>query len=245
MNFIEAGVMSDGESVTINLYNALDATVRTGKGELKVHVGGEYLSDCRATLTLTFSGEPVPVRLRVPAWSAEGTVTVGDATYAVTPGYFTFLPKNRCERVTVAFDDTVRVVPILSDPERGDLPWKRDRWVSQISAPVGSGTPKPEYISALPEHFLSGGACLLVRGASLLCRTKLIGNTEGEMFGDRHLTAAYKCTSVERIYTPHDVNTELLVTFSNGEHELRYHVADYATGTNVMSEDKCLFSIYF
>ena len=65
------------------------------------------------------------------------------------------------------------------------------------------------------------------------------------MFGARHLTTAYQCISCERIYSHHDVNTELLLTFSAGEQELRYRVADYATGTNIMSEDKRLFSIYF
>ena len=245
MNLIEAGIMSDGDSVCINLYNALDARIGTSKGEVVVHIDGEYLSDCRANITLTFSGETVPVSLRVPAWSAEGTVTVGERTYTVTPGYFTFLPEEKCVRVTVAFDDTVRVVPIVSDPERGDLPWKRERWISPSTAPMVDGALRIEYISALPEHFLSGKACLLVRGASLLCRSKLIGNTEEEMFGERQLTPDYKCTCVERIYTPHDVSTELLLTFSDGERELHYRVADYATATNIMSEDKRLFSIYF
>ena len=241
MNFIEAGVMSDGDSVTVNLYNALDATIATNRGEVKVHIDGEYLSDCRASLTLTFTGEVVPVHLRVPSWSATGTVTVGETVHTVTPGYFSFLPEDKCVKASIAFDDTIRIVPLTSDPERGDLPWKRERW---ISAPATSSD-LTEYISALPEHFFTGDACLLVRGASLLCRTKLIGNTEEEMFGARHLTTAYQCISCERIDSHHDVNTELLLTFSDGEQELRYRVADYATGTNIMSEDKRLFSIYF
>ena len=246
MNFIEAGVMTDGECVMINLYTPLDARIETDKGAVLVHISGEYLSDCRAKIELTFDGEAVPVKLRVPEWSKVGTVTVGDTAYTVSHGYFTFTPSGKTEAVTVAFDDTVRVVELTSHPERGDIEWKKDRWVSASwTAPV-TDSAAGEFVSADPETFIeSDRACILVRGASILCRTKLIGNTEEEMFGDRRLTAAYKCVACERIYTPSDVNTELILTFTDGENEIKYHVADYATGTNVMTLDKHFFSIYF
>ena len=241
INFAEAGVMTDSESVIINLYTALTAKINTIRGAVRVRVSGEYLSDCRANIELNFEGEPVPVRLRVPAWSKVGTVTVGEITHTVTPGYFTFTPSGKKETVSVAFDDEVRVIRVTSDKERGDLEWKRDRWISATFG--GSGK---EYASADPSLFMDcESAYVLVRGATLLCRTKLIGNTEDEMFGERKLTAEYKCTACERIYTPSDVNTELLLTFSDGRNELKYHVADYASGTNTMTDDKRYFSIYF
>ena len=240
MNFAEAGVMTDGESVLVNLYTAADATIQTNKGSVRVSVGGEYLSDCRANITLEFDGEIVPVKLRVPAWTKSGTVRVGDKTYTAAPGYFTFTPEGKKETVYVTFDDEVRVIELSSDPALGDLEWKKDRWVSATF-----GGNNKEYASADPDLFISGKACILVRGASILCRTKLIGSTEEEMFGERKLTPDYKCISCERIYTPADVNTELLLTFSDGKNELKYHVADYATGTNFMTDDKRYFSIYF
>ena len=245
MNFIEAGVMSDDEGVLINLYNALDAEIETNRGAVRVHIDGEYLSDCRASIEITFEGEIVPVKLRIPSWSAQGSVSVGDANYTVTPGYFTVVPKGKTVVIRVAFDDTVRVLMLATHPERGDLPWKRNRWISAVKKAPVSDSGVGEYISADPELFIEGRACVLVRGASLLCRTKLIGSTEEEMFGQRHLTDAYRCVACERIYTPADVNTELLLTFSDGVNELKYHVADYATGTNLMTLDKRMFSIYF
>ncbi len=245
INFIEAGVMTDGECLLINLYTASESVIETGKGRVTVRISGEYLSDCRAKIDLTFDGEPTPVKLRVPSWSERGTVTVGDTAHAVTPGYFTFIPKGKSEVVTVAFDDTVRVIEVSSHPELGDIEWKRIKWVASSWTAPTLDSSGGEYISADPDLFIEGRACLLVRGASLLCRTKLIGSTEEEMFGERLLSPDYKCTSCKRIYTPADVNTELLLTFSDGKNELSYHVADYATGTNLMTLDKRFFSIYF
>ena len=245
MNFAEAGVMSDGESVIINLYTALDARIKTARGATSVHIGGEYLSDCRAKIELDFEGECVPVKLRVPSWSEVGRVTVGDKAYSVTPGYFSFTPTKAHETVTVEFDDTVRIIEVSSHPERGDIEWKRIKWVSSSWTAPTLDSSGGEYVSADPELFIEGKACLLVRGATLLCRTKLIKSTEEEMFGERMLTTAFKCTDCERVYTPSDVNTELLLTFSDGERELKYRVADYASGTNLMTEDKRFFSIYF
>ena len=65
------------------------------------------------------------------------------------------------------------------------------------------------------------------------------------MFGEGELTERFKCTAAKRIYTQSDVNTELLLTFSDGERELCYHVADFASGTNLVNDDKRFFSIYF
>ena len=240
MNFIESCVMTDGKSVLINLYNATDARIETENGTVDIRISGEYLSDCKAKIELSFSGKPVPVKFRVPAWSKNGRIKIGNICYDVTPGYFTFTPTESKVTAEAFFDDEIRIVKITSHPELGDLEWKRDRWTSATF-----GGPGKEYASADPELFISGSACILVRGASILCRTKLIGNTEEEMFGERYLTPEYKCVSCERIYTPADVNTELILTFKNGNKELKYHVADYATGTNFMTDDKRFFSIYF
>ena len=245
LNFAEAGVMTDGECVLINLYNAVDAKIKTDKGAVKIHISGEYLSDCRAKIELDFEGECVPIKLRVPSWSKAGTITVGGQTYNATPGYFTVTPTKSHESLTVAFDDTVRIIEVSSHPERGDIEWKRNKWVSSSWTAPTLDASGGEYVSADPNLFIEGRACLLVRGATLLCRTKLIKNTEEEMFGERKLTTDFKCVACERIYTPSDVNTELLLTFSDGERELKYRVADYATGTNLMTEDKRFFSIYF
>ena len=79
----------------------------------------------------------------------------------------------------------------------------------------------------------------------LLCRTKLIGNTNEEMFGGLTLTPEYKCAKCERLDSHDGINAEFRLTLSDGENTVEYTVCDYASGTNIMTEDKKLFSIYF
>ena len=241
INFAESGVMTDGESLLINLYTAADYRIEGKGGYVNVKVGGEYLSDCRAEITVDFDGDIMPVKLRIPSWSKKGSVTVGDTVYTVTPGYFTVTPTEKRVNIKLALDDEIRIVKVESHEELGDLEWKRIRWISD-----GFGGNENRYAPADPALFMDKKhAFILVRGASILCRTKLIGSTEDEMFGESELTEKFKCTAVERIYTQSDVNTELLLTFSDGERELHYHVADFASGTNMVSDDKRFFSIYF
>ena len=102
-----------------------------------------------------------------------------------------------------------------------------------------------DYVSSDPDLYISGKATVLRKGAILLCRSKLIGSTEEEMFGERRLDETYKCIDCKRIHTAENVNIEFMLTFSNGKDTLKYHVADYASATNMMTEDKRFFSIYF
>ena len=216
INFAECGVMTDKDSLVINLYTAAEYKIEGKDGFVNVKIGGEYLSDCKADITLSFEGEVMPVKLRIPSWSKKGSVTVGNDVYTATPGYFTVTPSEKHVNIKLALDDEVRIVKVESHEELGDLEWKKIRWISE-----GFGGDENRYAPADPALFMDKKrAFVLVRGATLLCRTKLIGNTEEEMFGEGELTERFKCTAAKRIYTQSDVNTELLLTFSDGEREL-------------------------
>ena len=240
INIAEAALTTDNKSIFVNLYLPSEGKITLGGDTVKVKIEGEYLSDAKASITLDFPSEPKTVMLRIPEWSSRSLVIADGVSFTPESGYFAYTPKSVHSEIRVAFDDEIKVIEVCSDPERGDIEWKRRRWISE-----GFGGSGVEYASADPELFIGGKACILRRGATLLCRSKLIGNTEEEMFGERLLTPEFKCVECKRVYSRADVSTELELVFSDGKRELRYHVCDYATGTNLMTEDKRFFSIYF
>ena len=76
----------------------------------------------------------------------------------------------------------------------------------------------------------------------LLCRSKLIGSTEEEMFsGDGLLSQDIDCFA-ERIRSEAEVNLEYHLHLAGGR---VLHVCDFASGTNRAFEDNRSFSIYF
>ena len=135
----------------------------------------------------------------------------------------------------------MKVYEITSHPTLGDLPWQERRWISAIDNPSDESA----YISANPEHYIRSNVSIIRKGPLLLCRSKLIGSTEEEMFGERQLAPDYKCTSCERISSPDGINLAFRLTFSNGEKTLEYTVADYCSGTNVLTKDMSFFSVFF
>lgn len=240
MNLAEGTLATDGETLFIDLYGEMSGRIKIKDRMVSVVIDGDFLGESKAKISLSFDGSPLPVSLRIPAWSDKAFFTVnGERHAAHGRSYDTVLLAS--SEIVAEFDDSVKIVPICHSTKLGDLPWKHARWVSATSASSASEA----FISADPALWVEGDAVLLRKGAVLLCRTKLIGNTEDEMFGKRFLTPDFRCTECERVHTANGVNLEFMLTFTNGCDTLRYHVADFASGTNFMTEDKRYFSIYF
>ena len=242
LNMAEASLMTDGEALYINLYNELEAEITVGATRVCVQVTGDYLASSEASVSLRFNGAPVPVKLHIPSYSKYSEVELGGTVREVGAGYFTVLPTLESAKITVRFDNSVELLNVSSENERGNIAWKINHWVCNSFGTAGASV---DYVSSDPDLYISGKATVLRKGAILLCRSKLIGSTEEEMFGERRLDGSYKCIDCQRIHTTENVNIELMLTFSNGKDTLKYHVADYASATNIMTEDKRLFSIYF
>ena len=242
LNMAEAALMTDGEALYVNLYNELDAEITVGATRVRVCISGDYLASSEASVSLHFDGEAVPVKLHIPSYSKHSEVDIGGVTKTVRAGYFTVYPRSERETVNVRFDNSVELLAVSSENERGNIDWKIDHWVCRSFGTAGANV---DYVSSDPDLYISGKATVLRKGAILLCRSKLIGSTEEEMFGERRLDETYKCIDCKRIHTAENVNIEFMLTFSNGKDTLKYHVADYASATNMMTEDKRFFSIYF
>ena len=204
---------------------------------MKIGISGDYLAECRAKISLSFDGAPLSVKLRVPARSKWAKFNTGSTEYGAAAGYFELTLDKPCD-IDADFDGSVRVTRLEPHKTRGNLDWKKFRWVAATHNPAGA----PDSATADPDTYLDGGACILHIGPTLLCRSKLIGSTEEEMFGDHSLPPDLKCISCERVHTTDAVNMEFILTFEDGR---KYHVCDYASGTNVNFDDKHSFSIYF
>ena len=82
-------------------------------------------------------------------------------------------------------------------------------------------------------------------GPTLLCRSKLAGASDEELYCAPVIDSGYRCTSIERGALADGINLSYNLVLENGKETLRLNVCDYASGTNVISDDKHLFSIYF
>ena len=233
MNMAEGCVMHDADSIYVLLYTPSKSVLRVDGHEIIVRVEGDYLADSKANITVEFGESAIrKIHLRIPAWTSTATISVDGVEYFPTAGCFTVTARRRRTEISVAFDDSVKTLRVVSDPELGDHPWKEERFVTR-------GILKG---SVTPELYIKEPRCLLRKGVMLLCRSKLIGNTEEEMFGGTDLlTQDTECTA-ERIHSSTEVNLEYRLHLGDGR---SFHVCDFASGTNRMFEDDHSFSIYF
>ena len=240
LNFVESVVMTEGDTLLINLYTDFEGRVCVGGKSVSIKIGGDLFDTGRVNISLSGFDGSLNVRMRIPAWSATTTVKVGANEYTPEAGSLSFTV-NGASKIEAAFTPEVKVYEITSHPTLGDLPWQERRWISAIDNP----TDESAYIAANPEHYIRGSACIIRKGPLLLCRSKLIGSTEEEMFGERKLTPDYVCTSCERIPSPEDINLAFRLSFHDGEKNLEYTVSDYCSGTNILTKDMSLFSVFF
>ena len=242
LNFAESQIMTDGESLYINLYTDFEGSISVGGKEVKVRIGGDYLGEGRAEINLSgFSGK-LRVKMRKPSWNKYHRISADARDMRTEGDYIILTASGESFDITSEFEAAIDVTSVSSHPTLGDLPWKERRWISGFGV---DATVTEEYTSACPEHYLRTPACVIHKGPLLLCRTKLIGNTEAEMFTKHRLTPDHKCISCEKVESPEGVDLTFELTFAKGEETLKYRVCDYSSGTNFMTLDKKYYSIFF
>lgn len=232
MNMAESCVMESGDSLYINLYN--EAEITTAKG-IKVDFAGDYMANSKSQITVDFGTHtPCPIKLRIPAWSKNNKVVAQGKVYTPDSGYFTLMPENAKTIIDVEFDNEIEIIPVDAHKELPHDSWKVVRWSNTYDA---TGSPE--------DMFLYDKRFILRKGAVLLCRTKLIGSSEEEMFGtDALIDDTYRCSY--RVTKPDkDVNIQLDVVLDNGSNVIKTKVCDFASGTNMIVDDVKFFSIYF
>lgn len=160
-------MISGGEGLYINLFDEFGAVIACPGSQDSVSIRGAYTRDCRALITVDHRSqraEGLPVRVAV--WSEKSEICVNGETFKPAAGgwFKAMLAPNSVNLIEIAYDNTPRL------PEDA---WKCVRFCSRSETGMGN----MNY-----EDMLFEPRCTLTMGPILLCRSKLIGNTEEEMF---------------------------------------------------------------
>lgn len=242
LNFAETQIMTDGETLYINLYTAFEGKIKVGKSTVSVKIGGDYLGDGRAEIALSGIVGKLPVKMRKPSHSKYYKIDTDARDLKEDGDFLTFTAKGESFNITAHFDSEITVTEVTSHETLGDLPWKERRWISGVGADASEHA---AYTAADPAQYEREPLCIIHKGPLLLCRTKLIGNTEEEMFGEHKLTPTHRLVSCERVESPDTVNLTFELTFAKGDETLKYRVCDYSSGTNFKTKDMHYFSVFF
>ena len=231
MNMAEACIMQSADAIYINLYTETKATLKDGT---TVEVSGDYLANSSAKIEIDFKDNtPYDVKLRIPQWSSKNTVVADGVAYSPESGYFTVKPQNNKCVIDVQFDNEIKVIE--KDAHKEYIPDEK-----QIYKWTYKNTPA----ECTEDMLIHENRCILQKGAVLLCRTKLIGNTEEEMFGNKPIDTSYKCT-YQQVAPQKGINLQFNITLENGTDTIKTTVCDYASGTNMKFEDMHTFNIFF
>ena len=241
LNAAECTVMVGEDAIYVNLYHEYKAHIKLGETIATIQTTGDYIADSRAQIHVSFQGEPVDIVLRIPAWTQNAVVKVNGRESQATSGLYRVPVINKeitSENqlvIEVEFDNNVYIKPFNKPvPQHTYEEWHYRRW--GIAA---------DFEKSLNRTFLNQSRCILQKGAILLCRSKLIGNTAEEMFdGQNLIDEGFSCT-LKKYSTDEDVLASYLAYFSNGEKEFETKVCDYAFAANMEQEDPEYFSIYF
>lgn len=242
MNVAEAAVMSGSEGLYVNLFDEFDATVACPGGQDVVSVRGSYTSDCRATITVDHqSQQSEALLLRVPAWSRQSRIWVnGQAFDAEAGGWFkTELAANSVTLVTIQHDNTPRIRPFaFPTPRLDEKAWKCQRFCSRSNEELGR-MGNMDY-----EDMIFEPRCTLMMGPILLCRSKLIGNTEEEMFSAPSVFGKECALELTKQETA-DHQSLFKVRLTTSEGVIETVACDYASAANLIVDDPHFFSIWF
>lgn len=239
LNAAECAVMTRGSDLYINLYHRYEATVAIGENRVAIRSLGDYVADSRAKL---YIDSRVDVVLRIPAWSKTAAITANGKKMQAHPGFYRIqaadIPANSVHDgidLEIIFDDSVHVKQFAKPvPQYTAQDWQYRRWGAAA-----------DFEHALGRTFQRSARSTLQKGAILLCRSKLIGNTSEEMFdGNNLIDSSFKCT-LEKCETDAAVQAMWKATFSNGEKAFSTMVCDYAFAANMEIDDDEYFSIYF
>lgn len=237
LNAVDIAAMRDGDTIVVNLYNEFSGML----GDDLINVSGDLFGSGRVTVEID-AASAASVRLRYPHWSmklrlnglATEAQTLIDGKRVEGIGIYSehHLQKGK-NSFTLEFDMTPRL--IVFDGELEHFP-KNDFRIAR-------------YLSDdLTENEMSFDRCAkLMRGPLLLCKSKLVGCTEEEMFGSDTIdpqklsSAVCEVTPIEsdRVRAAYDVK----LRDRAGNTLLETKMCDYATGSNLEGDPR-LFTIW-
>ncbi len=238
MNMAQAIAVQGKDGIYLNLFSEAEVTLSAPDGKpVTISIGGEFLQNCQAQIGIdSASAVSVPLFIRIPAWSKATAVRINGQEQAATAGeYLRTELVPGATSVEIQFDRT----PVLCEfpyelEEYGPDHWACKRWT------LGRSDAK-SYVP--PERMARKRMSTLRVGPLLLARSKRVGNTVEEMFGEKTVCGKeYQCTVTP---TPMPgVRCGFQVEFVSADDRFSTPMCDYASAGNEILEDETHFSIY-
>ncbi len=224
VNAAESFVMREGDGLVINLYS--DFTAKCDIADITI--SGSYLKNGKAVIAVDAKRD-FDLKLCIPSWSEK--THLNGSEIEPDNGYFTVSLDSGATVICLDFQMKIVLRELAETPERFYCPdYRVRRYIEDTSV--------PEDIMTWDKR------ATLVYGPLLLTRSKLLGNTEEEMFNSD--TVAHKGYKVE--VTPIDaenVNYAFNVKFTNADGTYETKMCDYASGSNIPSyEDDKIFNVF-
>lgn len=237
MNFADCAVMSNADTVYLNMFTELAARVKLADNEVTLTVGGGYL-ECGHTELRVNADKQTKLAVRIPAFSKTARITVknADKTCEIlcTGGGYSTVSLPAGESVLLLdFDMMARVVDFegehITPGEEGDYATRR--YIQQAPLPF--------------DTLVIGRYSRVLYGPLLLTRSKKCGNTEEEMFRDTSTVYGTDCKATVTPLKADGTRLKFKVALKGCGVEKELTMCDYATGSNEWSkDDPYLFSIW-
>ena len=232
VRFAECAVMRSEDCIYINMFEKLTAKINTPSGTCEIEVSDGYFVGGRFTVNVKYSGEPIRLRIRIPAWCTD--YEISERGY-IAEGYYEIMPECSELSFTVDFKSEPKLVTFDKEIQvlRDKSHWKFDRWLSDYAP----GAPTPDL-------FVNENRITVTYGPLLLAKSKRLGNTEDDIFANEPVSPSSRCTLMP-IEHGACVNYAFSIEFENGGKTYRTKVCDFASAANEMLSDPRFFSIYF
>lgn len=157
----QVAVMSGIDGPVINLYGPIIATATLPSGNsVRIEQTGDYPVTDTVQIRITpEKAEAFALKLRIPAWSEQTTLTLNGEAQSVAPGGYALLKRtwNPGDTLTLKLDLRARLVRAPGDPSyaavmRGPVVLARDRRLesADIDAPVAIKADKDGFVDLIP-----------------------------------------------------------------------------------------------
>ena len=225
MNALESFVMKGEKGIYVNLYTPFACKF----DDARVEIGGSYLENGKVSI-LVETEKADTLFLRLPPWSRE---TIINGKKVCAPGtYYAMNLSAGKQEIYVQFDMNPRLVEETEEPvtypDNGHIRVRRMLQGNDIPA----------------DYLVWEKKARMFYGPLLLCRSKRIGSTEEEMLSAPTVCGKGYAVQAEPVEAD-AVRNAYRVTFENDRERREMILCDYATGTNLWSEnDPLLFHIW-
>jgi hypothetical protein len=238
MNMVQALALKGKDGFYLNFFSDAAMTLLAADDKpVHIEVGSGYLQTCETAITIDNTADaPVLLQIRIPAWSKTTTIRTTACTHAPSSGSFYPLTINPGKTsLLIRFDQTPVLraypeVPAACDPDE----WYIRRWTLSQSEPQ-SYVPRA--------HMVKGPVGTLRFGPTLLARSKRIGSSAEELFGETAVCAQDYACNISPKPLEH-VRCGFKVEFISGNHRYSTMMCDYASAGDELLYDEDYFNLF-